>query len=324
MIRQILLVLAVLCALPAGASAQVQARGMPQDATEPMHEALRLLETIRLSNLEAPWRANAFAQVARVLARAGDAEAARTMSNSALAAVNEPVKTPPPPAISPGVIYARLVQAHADLRDNQIAQKLAEQGFAQLQKVPDAATRANFLPYLALGLVGIGNRDGAGLAALEGLRAATQVPPGRDQIGALSLVAIVQAKVGDSASGKETLQIARQAATQIQDVTGKVYAQAQLARAEVAGGNVDRGRTLARESAMAYDRTQTDATFTLAQRVGALGLIAIAQSEAGDRGPARQTLRALELTTQQLLQTYERFQALITLADTIILVERAL
>lgn len=323
MIRQILIVLVVVCALPAGAAAQVQPRGMPQDAAEPMREALRLLETIRLSNLDAPWRANAFAQVARVLARAGDAEAARTMSNSALAAINEPVKAPPPAAISPGVIYARLVQAHADLHDNQIAQKLAEQGFPLLQKLPDAATRANFLPYLAIGLIAIGNRDGAGLAALEGLRAASQTPPGRDQIGALALVAIVQAKIGDQSSAKDTLEITRQAAAKIQDVTGKVYAQAQLARAEVALGNIDRGRTLARESAMAYDRTQTDGEFTLAQRVGALGLIAVAQSEAADRNAARQTMRALELTAQQLFQTYERFQALITVADTIVQVERA-
>src|SRR5271154_809923 len=101
MIIRLLVVLIVLCAVPAAAHAQAKSRGVPPDATEPLHEALKLLDTIRVSNLDAPWRANAFARMARVLARLGDAEAARTMSNSALAAADEPVKTPPPAAISP-------------------------------------------------------------------------------------------------------------------------------------------------------------------------------------------------------------------------------
>ncbi|MEJ0067892.1 MAG: hypothetical protein WDO24_03175 [Pseudomonadota bacterium] len=205
------------------------------------------------------------------------------------------------------MIYALLVQTHADLHDVEIAQKLAERGFAVLQTLPDVATRANLLPYMAIGLADIGNRAGAGLAALEGLRAATQVPAGRDQIAALAQVTMAQAKIGDRAEAEETLQIARQAAAQIIDPTGKVYALAHLARAEVAAGNRDRGRTLARESAAAYDRTQTDPNFTIALRVTTLGLIAVAQSGGGrsqhgapnpariaaDREPAAADLRAV-------------------------------
>jgi len=324
MILRLIVLLIVLCAVPASAQAQVRSRGAPPDAAEPLHEALRLLDTIRVSNLDASWRANAFARIARVLARLGDAEAARTMSNSALGALDEPVKTPPPPALSPGVIYALLVQTHADLHDVEIAQKLAERGFAVLQTLPDLATRANLLPYMALGLADIGNRDGAGVAALEGLRAATKMPPGRDQIAALAQITMVQAKIGDRAQAEETLAIARQAAGQIPDVTGQVYALAHLARAEAAVGNFDRARTLARESAMTYDRTQTDGNFTLALRVTTLGLIAVAQAEAKDRNAARQTMRTLSQTVAQLVQTYERYQALVTEVDTIVQVDRSL
>jgi tetratricopeptide (TPR) repeat protein len=322
---RLLVLLALLCVAPGLALAQApgqQRKGAPQEAAEPLREALRLLDTIRVSNLEAPWRANACARVARVLARIGDGAAARQMSQSAINANAEPAKTAAPAAISPGVIFALLVQTYADLRDAALAQQLAQLGFPLLQKLPDAATRANMLPYLGLGLAEIGNREGAGTAALEGLRAATQVPPGRDQIGALSLVTIVQAKIGDAASANETIQITRQAAEKMQDVTGRVYALAHLSRAEAALGNLDRARTLARDAAAAYDRTQTDASFNLAQRVSALGLVAIAQSEAGDRNAAHQTVRALQATVGQLLQTYERFQALITLVETIVLVDR--
>jgi tetratricopeptide (TPR) repeat protein len=324
MITRLLVLLVVLCALPAAAQAQAQRRGVPQEAAEPLREALKLLETIRVSNLDASWRANAFARLARVLARLGDAEAARTMSNSALAAIDEPVKTPPPAAISPGVIYALLVQTHADLHDGEIAQKLAERGFAVLQTLPDAATRANLMPYMAMGLAEIGNLAGARVAALEGLRAATQVPPGRDQIAALAQVTMAQAKIGDHANALETLAIARQAAAQIPDVTGQVYALAHLARAEAAVGNYDRARTLARDSAMTYDRTQTDSNFTIALRVTTLGLIAVAQAEAKDRNAAHQTMRTLHLTVAQLVQTYERFQALVTEVDTIVQVEKVI
>jgi tetratricopeptide (TPR) repeat protein len=324
MLARVLVVLLVLIAAPLAAEAQAPRRGVPQDAAEPLREALRLLETIRVSNLEPAWRASAFARIARALARVGDTEAARTMSNSALQALDEPSKTPVPAAISPGAIYALLVQTHAELGDREIAQKIAEKAFALLQQLPDTATKATRLPYLALGLVEIGNRDGAGLAALEGLRAATQVPAGRDQIAALSQVTVVQAKIGARAEAEETLRIARQAAAAIVDPTGRVYAMAHMARAEAVLGNQDRARTLARDSALAYDRTQSDPAFTTAQRVTALGLIAVAQSESRDRNAARQTLRALKATASQLTQTYERFQALVTEVDTVVLVERSL
>jgi tetratricopeptide (TPR) repeat protein len=322
MLIRLLVVLLVLSAAPIAAEAQAQRRGMPQDASEPMREALRLLETIRVSNLDPAWRANAFARIARALARVGDAQAARTMSTSTQQALDEPTKTAPPAAVSPGAILALLVQTHAELGDREIAQQLAEKAFALLQQLPDNATKANLLPYMALGLADIGNRDGAGLAALEGLRAATQVPPGRDQIAALSQVTIAQAKIGDRAEAEETLRIARQAAGAIADPTGRVFAMAHMARAEAALGNQDRARTLARDSASAYDRTQSDAGFSTAQRVTTLGLIAVAQAESRDRNAARQTLRALKATASQLTQTYERFQALIAEVDTAVLVER--
>ncbi len=59
--RFLVVVLLVLCAAPAAVQAQTQRRGPPQDAVEPLREAVRLLETIRLSNLEPGWRANACA-----------------------------------------------------------------------------------------------------------------------------------------------------------------------------------------------------------------------------------------------------------------------
>jgi hypothetical protein len=322
MIARLLVILIVLCAVPAAVEAQAQRRGPPQDAVEPLREAVKLLETIRSSNLEAGWRAYAFARLARVLARVGDGEAARAMSSSALAATDEKTKAATPPAVSKGVILAVLVQTYADLHDAEVAQRIAEQAFVELQKLPDKAIKANLLPYLAIGLVDIGNRDGAGLATLEGLRAATQVPPGRDQIAALSLVTVAQAKIGDRSEAEETVRITRQAAQAITDGTGQVYALAHLSRAESALGNKDRGRTLARDAALAYDRTQSDATFTIAQRVTTLGLIAIAQSESLDRNAARQTLRALKATEGQLTQTYERFQALVTEVETIALVDK--
>jgi tetratricopeptide (TPR) repeat protein len=319
----ILLVLcAALCAAPGAGEAQQQRRGATQEAAEPLREAVKLLDTIRVSNLEPGWRGYAYARLARVLARIGDIELAKTMSNGALAAMDEPVKTAPPPQVSPGVIYAVLVQTYAEMRDVQAAQKLAEKAFDALQRLSDNATKANLLPYMAIGLADIGNRDGAGLAALEGLRAATQVPPGRDQIGALAQVTMAQAKVGDRREAEETLVIARQASAAIVEGTGRVYALAHLARAEAALGNRDRARVLARESAQAYDKTQTDPGFTTAQRVTTLGLIALAQSESLDRNAARQTLRALKSTSSQLTQTYERFQALITEIDTVVLIDR--
>ncbi len=79
---------------------------------------------------------------------------------------------------------------------------------------------------------------------------------------------------------------------------------------------------MARDSAQAYDKTQTDPGFTAAQRVTTLGLIALAQAEALDRNAARQTLRALKATSTSLTQTYERFQALVTEIDTIVLIDR--
>jgi tetratricopeptide (TPR) repeat protein len=323
MLTRLLVVLLMLCAAPIATEAQTQRRGVPQDAAEAMRESLKLLQTIRVSNLEPAWRASALARTARVLARVGDAEAARTMSNSALQALDEPTKSPAPAAISAGVIYTLLVQAHADLGDRDVAQKIAEKAFALLQQLPDNATKATRLPYLALGLAEIGNRDGAGLAALEGLRAATQVPPGRDQIAALSQVTIVQAKIGDRTEAEETLRIARQAAAAIVDQTGRVYAMAHMARAEAALGNQDRARTLARDSAMAYDKTQSDPAFATPQRVTALGLIAVAQSESRDRNAARQTLRALKATASQLTVAYERFDALVTEVETIVLIDRS-
>src|SRR5258708_25119303 len=322
MIARLLVVLLVLCAAPAAIQAQAQRRGAPQEAVEPLREAVKLLETIRSSNLEPGWRANACARRARAVARVGEGEAARAMSTNALAATDEPAKTPSPAAVSKGVIFALLVQTFAELRAPDAAQRIAEQAFVLVQQIPDKATKANLLPYMAIGLAEIGNRDGAGLAILEGLRAATQIPPGRDQIAALALVTVAQSKIGDRAEAEETVRIARQAAAAIVDSTGRVYALAHLARAEAALGNKDRARTLARDAALAYDRTQSDAGFTIAQRVTTLGLIAIAQSESLDRNAARQTLRALKLTSSQLTQTYERFQALVTEVETIALVDK--
>src|SRR5260221_2384879 len=126
MIARLLVVRLLLCAAPAAIQAQAQRRGAPQEAVEPLREAVKLLETIRSSNLEPGWRANACARLARALARVGDGEAARAMSTNALAATDEPSKTPTPAAVSKGLIFALLVQTYVDLRDPHVAQRIAQ------------------------------------------------------------------------------------------------------------------------------------------------------------------------------------------------------
>src|SRR5882672_2533293 len=92
-LTRLLAVLLVLCALPAAVEAQQQRRGAPQEAAEPMREATKLLET---------------------------------MATSAIQAMDESVKTPPPAQVSAGVVYAVLVQAYAELREVNGAQALAQ------------------------------------------------------------------------------------------------------------------------------------------------------------------------------------------------------
>src|SRR5258708_40044739 len=73
-------IMGLLLALPAAAQGL---RGIPDQAAEPLREALRLLETVKSSTLDPGWRANAAARAARTLARAGDGEAARARAQEA-------------------------------------------------------------------------------------------------------------------------------------------------------------------------------------------------------------------------------------------------
>src|SRR3954470_1936635 len=116
--------LALLLLIASPALAQ-PARGMPELAAEPMREAMRLLETVKGSNLDAGWRANAAARAARALARAGDREAAQARAQEAELATTEQTRTPPLDALSEGAIYALLAQVYAELREAEVGDRIA-------------------------------------------------------------------------------------------------------------------------------------------------------------------------------------------------------
>lgn len=310
-----------LTVLPGIAPAQAP-RPVPAEAADPLREANRQLDIIRASNLDAGWRATALARMARTLARTGDAEAARVAARDAILATQEPVRSAPPPGLSPGAVYGVLAQTYADLRDPAAVQSVAELAAGALKALGDPAAQATLFPLVALGLADINNRDAASMLVLEALRAAARAPAGRERVAGLSLAGIVQARIGDAESARETVQAARADLNSISVPSHRALALGQVARAEAATGNRDAARTLSREGALAYDRAQGDVQFDIPQRVATLAAIALAQAESGDRNAARQTMRAARQTADRSQGTYERFQSMLVLADTVLQVER--
>ncbi len=310
-----------LAAAPALAQQRPAARAVPEGVAGALREAVQLLQTVRSSNLDAWWRANALARTARVYARLGDGEAAKTMSGDALQAADEPFRTPPPAGLSLGAILAILAQTHADIGDAATAQALAQRAVDEIGKLADADAKATLFPYLGMALAEIGARDAAALVCLQGLKAAQAAAQPRDRVTALSLIAAVQYRIGDQASASDSLDAALQALKAVSDPISLSVATAEVARAEAALGQKDRAHKASREAAVAYDRGGTD-PLPMFQRVSALTLIAVAQVQAGDRTGARATMSAARQTLARVTQPYERLTALLAIADADIQIER--
>ncbi|KJV08231.1 hypothetical protein VZ95_19110 [Elstera litoralis] len=75
-------------------------------------------------------------------------------------------------------------------------------------------------------------------------------------------------------------------------------------------------RTHIREAVAAYDRSTQSAEMPMPERVAALGLIALAYNEIGDKSAARQIVATLKQTLATISEPYDKFQGLLTLADT--------
>jgi hypothetical protein len=321
--RVVALLLIGLLAAPA-ASAQSRPTPVPAQAREAMAEAGRLLTAIRGSTMEAYWRANALARMARVLARAGDAEAAKVMARDAAIATFEETRTPAPAIVSPGAVQAILAQAYADLREVGPTMELSNAALPLIRGLPMPA-QAPLLPFLGIALADVGARDAAELVIREGLQAAIQAPAGREQVVALALVALAQARTGAPDAAEAAADAALSALPSVTDPHSRAAALAQVARALAATNRRERGRTLSREAAAAFDRSAPQQDIPPFQRVATLTAIALSQSETGDRGAARQTLQAARAIAFAipLQQLYERFVAVVSLADAILQVERA-
>lgn len=294
--------------------------GIPDEAADPLREALRLLETVKSSTLDPGWRANAAARAARTLARAGDREAARTRAQEAALANAEEARTPPPPGLSEGAVDALLAQTYADLHDAQTAQGIAAAAMAAIGRLGDPATRATLYAYVAQALADIGNADPAAEAVLQGLRSASVTPLGRERLGALTALVIAQAKLGQIEEGRATLEAARQSLDAVTQPADRTAAFANLARAEAALGDKPGAQALAREATTAYARTQ--AQLTELQRAVMLALLALTQNEVGDKQTARATLRDARQAADAVQQIYDRLQAMLSLADAVLQVEK--
>lgn len=319
--------LALATPLPGLAQTQQQppragAPQLPPLAAEATIEATKLLRQVKSSSLEPYWRAAALARAARAFARTGDQDTTRTMARDAALALREKAKTPAPPALSDGPINTLIATALLDIDDKPTALAQAREAQTQLAAIADPATRAAVMPYLAATLIDLGERDaGAGLL-LEGLRAAAGLKPGRDQSTALLLVIQGQSRLGDKAAAQSTLAAFRSAVAEIAEPMERAFGLAMLGRAEAVAGNGPAGRTRAREAATAYDRAAGDPHMAVLQRVSTLSAIILAQAESGDRTTAQSTAKVLQATIGQISQPFERCQALVVLADTVLQIER--
>jgi tetratricopeptide (TPR) repeat protein len=300
---------------------QAQGRPLPGDASQSVKQASQLLDQVRGSNLDHWWRANAIARMARTLARMGDTESARTLGRDTLLVLREENKdAPPPPALSESATFAILSQAYADLRDPVTATEAANASLKAMSA--DPAIRAATLPLIALAMAEAGNRAPAGGIALEGLRSAASLPPGRDQLSALAAIAQVQAKLGDRDAALGTAMAAKESLPANASAADRAIGLAQIARAYAAAGDSTTARTLARDAIRTYDQSVNDTSVSMGQRVAGLALIAIAQAEAGDKNSARQILGIAKQTMAGINGQYEKLISLLTLADAAMLIER--
>jgi hypothetical protein len=312
-----IVLLGLLLAAPAMAQGL---RGIPEQAADPLREALRLLETVKSSTLDPGWRANAAARAARTLARAGDREAARARAQEAALANAEESRTPPPPGLSEGAVAALLAQTYADLQDAPTAHGIAVAAMAAIGRLGDAATRATLYAYVAQALAEIGNADPAAEAVLQGLRSASVTQPGRERLNALTQLIIAQAKLGQVEEARATLDAARESLAAVTQPADRPTALAYVARAAAAVGDKTGAQALAREAATTYVRTQ--AQLTELQRAVTLALLALTESEVGDRTAAQQTLRQARQAADAVQQVYDRLQAMLSLADAAVQLER--
>jgi tetratricopeptide (TPR) repeat protein len=298
-----------------------QSRPIPAEASQAMKDATLMLEQVRASNLDRWWRANAIARLARTQGRVGDLEIVRTLGlDTVLVLREESQSTPPPPALSEAATFAIRAQAYADVREPQGTTEAVNEALRLVG--PEPAVRAAVMPVAAQALVEIGNRDGAAQLALEGLKAAAQLPPGRDRLAALSTIAIVQGKLGDRDMAQATLAAVKESLPANAGLADKAAALAHIARAQAAGGDTNGARTSTRDAVKTYDLSVNETNVTMGQRVATLALISVAQAEAGDKGAGRQILRVARQTASSITGPYEKLLALVTLADASMIVER--
>jgi hypothetical protein len=153
-------------------------------------------------------------------------------------------------------------------------------------------------------------------------QSAAKVKSSREKTSALALIAIASAKLGDPAGAAAAIQAARAELPAITDPADRSIAEAIIGRAEAANHNGPAARTLARAAATDYDAGTVRADRSMLQAVKTLGLIALAQAESGDKTAARTTIKALRHTSESLTNPFEQLVGWLTLADTIIQVER--
>lgn len=297
------------------APAQAQAvRGASGDGPEAVKTASTMLLDLKGSSLPRWWRALAVARLARTQARYGDEESARVLARDAVLLINEPGPAAPP-ALGAATIFAILSQAYLDMRDPQSSVQLANEALKAMQTVTDGPTRANTFSYLGLIMADASGVDGARPLLLQALRDTSTLPAGREQIAALALIAQAQGKLNDKASAADTLSALTSALAAISKPGDIALARAHAARAAAAAQDMNAARNHVREAIAAYDRSTQNNEMPMTERVAALGLIALAENEIGDKSTARQIVRTLKQTLATITEPYDKFQGLLTLAD---------
>lgn len=323
----LLALFAAIFAAPIPASAQgigqFRAQAQPQEGQELMREALRLLDSLRGSTLDAPWRAQFFARAARTVARMGNPSLARTYTDQALMALAEPMKQKPIPQLAPAVVYAILAQAMVEAQDRVSAATLASNALDAAKSVEAPGARATTYALIGQVLIDLGNNAQGQAATLDALRQAVAAPPGSERVTALALAAQNQARLGDMNEARQSVSAARQELRGVTELLPRASAFAYVARADVAMQGSDSARSSIRDALQAYDYTRNDTRLPAFLRITTLSLIAVAQAEFRDRPNARQTVRAAISTLEQATQPAERFQALIAIVDAISVVEKS-
>ena len=302
-------------ALPQTANAQ-SVRGSTGDAQNAVKSASVMMLELKGSSLPPWWRALAVARLARSQARTGDEESARVLARDAVLLMNERSPTPPPPALGPATLFAILSQAYLDMRDPQSAVQLANESLKSMQSVSDPVTRAANFAFLGLIMSEASGPEGARPLLLQGLRDAATLPAGREQIAALSMIAQAQGKLSDKASATDTLAALTGSLPSLTKSGDIALTRAYAARAAMAAQDGNAARTHIREAVAAYDRSTQSSEMPMPERVAALGLIALAYNEIGDKSAARQIVATLKQTLASISEPYDKFQGLLTLADT--------